>query len=396
MLELKDLTKSFLKGKSKFRAVDSINLKVRRGELAVLIGPSGCGKTTTLKMINRLVEPTSGAIIFRGQSTKKTNHVELRRNIGYVIQSIGLFPHLTIAGNVEIVPRLKKWSQKKKKARTRELLKLVNLDPEIYAHRYPFELSGGEQQRIGVLRALAGEPDLILMDEPFGALDPITRDQLQVEIKELQHSLNKTVVFVTHDMDEALKLADTIVLMKDGQIVQQDSPERMMAHPANDFVREFIGEDRLAPRPNITPVSEVMAPNPLLVGEGTSLKKTLQAMQKEKSDLAVVTKSNQTVAGLVSAGAVQAALHKENRKLGDLLIGGPEDVIRGTATLRDAAVSLRSDARVLCVVDKKDRPLGLLNRSMLLNGVLDLWDRNRSTEKKRKAKFGKTGSESNV
>ncbi|NLJ80913.1 MAG: betaine/proline/choline family ABC transporter ATP-binding protein [Firmicutes bacterium] len=379
MLELKNVTKIFGKGSAEFKAVNSVNLKVRRGELAVLIGPSGCGKTTTLKMINRLVEPTSGQILFRGKCTSESNHVELRRNIGYVIQSIGLFPHLTIAANIEIVPRLKKWSREKRQVRTRELLELVNLDPEIYADRYPSELSGGEQQRIGVLRALAIEPDLILMDEPFGALDPITREQLQVEIKQLQRSLKKTVVFVTHDMDEALKLADTIVLMKDGKIIQRDAPERMMAEPVNDFVREFIGEDRLIPLPNITPVSEVMVTDPLVVSEKTSLQETLRAMQKKRSDFAVVTKANQTAAGIISAGSVQEVLLKKGIKLLDLVGDGPQDgIIRGSTTIRDAAASLTNGAQVLCVVDRNNKPIGLVNRHSLLKGLVDIWDENES------------------
>jgi osmoprotectant transport system ATP-binding protein len=223
MLEIRNLTKMYGEGEEAHLAVDNVNLKVKQGEFVVLIGPSGCGKTTTLKMINRLVDPTSGEILINGTPTSRLNVVELRRNIGYVIQNIGLFPHMTIAANVEIVPKLRKLDKAKRRTRTHELLDMVGLDPDIYASRYPAELSGGQQQRIGVLRALAAEPDLILMDEPFGALDPITRDQLQDEMKDLQQRLNKTIVFVTHDIDEALKLADTIVLMKDGKIVQAAS-----------------------------------------------------------------------------------------------------------------------------------------------------------------------------
>ena len=242
MLQLKNLTKTFGEGEDSHLAVNNVNLDVQQGEFVVLIGPSGCGKTTTLKMINGLEVPTSGDILIHGVSTKDMNVVELRRNIGYVIQNVGLFPHMTIAENVGIVPKLKKMDKPTRQRRTTELLKMVNLDPEVYADRYPGELSGGQQQRIGVLRALAAEPDLILMDEPFGALDPITRDQLQEEMKNLQQRLKKTIVFVTHDMNEALKLADKIVLMRNGKIVQAASPKEMLTNPANDYVREFIGE----------------------------------------------------------------------------------------------------------------------------------------------------------
>lgn len=191
---------------------------------------------------------------------------------------------------------------------------MVGLDPEVYANRYPSELSGGEQQRIGVLRALAVEPDLILMDEPFGALDPITREQLQVEIKQLQRDLNKTIVFVTHDMDEALQLADTVVLMKDGQIVQQASPAEMIAHPANDFVREFIGEERLSDTPDSTPVAKIMAANPLVVKLADDLPSVRRAMEAEQTNIAVVINKPGAVVGLVSKQAIQKALEEKNKK----------------------------------------------------------------------------------
>jgi osmoprotectant transport system ATP-binding protein len=287
MLKLKNLTKVYHSGDEEHVAVDGINLEVKQGEFVILIGPSGCGKTTTLKMINYLEKPTSGEILLNNTPTQHLNVVKLRREIGYVIQDIGLFPHLTIAANIEIVPKLKKMAKNKRRARTRELLEMVGMDPNIYEGRYPAELSGGQQQRIGVLRALAAEPDLILMDEPFGALDPITRDQLQEEIKDLQQRLNKTVVFVTHDMDEALKLADKIVLMRDGIIVQDASPSEMLKNPANDYVREFIGEDRLSPQPDITPVSDVMVSEPLTVPRETSLRDVMSRMKKLRFSSAV-------------------------------------------------------------------------------------------------------------
>ena len=221
----------------------NLNLHIREGQLVVLIGPSGCGKTTTLQLINRLLKAAEGRVLVNGQDISQINPVELRRGIGYVIQEIGLFPHMTIRQNIEIVPKLLGWDQKRRDARAEELIHLVNMEPR-YLDMYPDELSGGQQQRIGLLRALAAEPPIILMDEPFGALDPITRDALQDEIMTLQKKLKKTIVFVTHDMDEALKIADLIVLMKDGEVVQAATPDEMVRNPANEFV-EFIGSHRL-------------------------------------------------------------------------------------------------------------------------------------------------------
>lgn len=219
--------------------LQNINLKFETGQFIALIGTSGCGKTTTLQMINRLIEPSTGTIYIDDMDIRELNPVELRRGIGYVIQEIGLFPHMTIKQNIEVVPKMLKWDKEKMDARSKELLKLVNM-PEECLDRYPSSLSGGQQQRIGVLRALAADAPIILMDEPFGALDPITRSNLQDEIKLLQNKLKKTIVFVTHDMDEAIKIADQIVLMNDGEVVQMSTPQEMLDHPANDFVRDFF------------------------------------------------------------------------------------------------------------------------------------------------------------
>lgn len=223
------------------RAVKSLDMTINEGEFFVLIGPSGCGKTTTLKMINRLNETSDGKILIRDKSIHDYNIHELRRNIGYVLQQIALFPHMTIEENISIVPELKGWDKKKVKARVTELLELVGLDPEQYRNRKPSELSGGQQQRIGVARALAADPPVILMDEPFSALDPISREQLQKDIVALQAKIKKTIVFVTHDMNEALTLGDRVCLMKDGHVVQIGTPEELVNDPANDFVESFLG-----------------------------------------------------------------------------------------------------------------------------------------------------------
>lgn len=220
----------------------NISFDIKQGEFVVLIGPSGCGKTTTLKTINRLIEPDNGKIFIDGKDITKANPVELRRTIGYVIQQIGLFPNMTVEQNISIVPKLLKYPKQKCQEIVQDLLALVDMPYEENAHKYPTELSGGQQQRIGVLRALAASPPIILMDEPFGALDPITRDSLQEEIKRIQKKLKKTIVFVTHDMDEALRLADTIIFMNNGKIVQMASPEEMLQNPADSIIKSFLGK----------------------------------------------------------------------------------------------------------------------------------------------------------
>jgi osmoprotectant transport system ATP-binding protein len=231
-----------------FVAVNDVSFTVAEGQVTVLIGPSGCGKTTSLRMVNRMIEPTDGYIRVQGKPVKSFPAEELRRGIGYVIQSVGLFPHMTVEENIGIVPRLLKWERKRREQRARELLETIGLDPDTYMWKYPDELSGGEAQRIGVARALAANPSILLMDEPFGAVDPLNREVLQNEFLALQQKLKKTVIFVTHDLDEAIRLADTIILMKDGRIVQEDAPERILAAPKNDFVREFVGNDRALKR----------------------------------------------------------------------------------------------------------------------------------------------------
>ncbi len=220
--------------------LEDFDVSIEDGEFFVLVGPSGSGKTTTLKMINRLIEPTDGDIYFNDQRLIEYNLKELRLTIGYVLQQIALFPNLTVAENIELIPEMKHWSKAKRRERTEELLRKVSLPPEEYLHRKPAELSGGEQQRIGILRAIAAKPDIILMDEPFSALDPISKGQLQLLIKELHKELASTVVFVTHDMNEALLLGDRICVMKDGKIVQTDTPEAIKSHPANEFVAQFF------------------------------------------------------------------------------------------------------------------------------------------------------------
>lgn len=250
-------------------AVDQVSFEVKQGEFVVLLGPSGCGKTTLLKMINRLYEPTAGRLLIDGVDARSVPATELRRRIGYVIQQTGLFPHLTIEQNIAIVPQLLKWDRRRIEARIDELLDLVEL-PRSYRKRYPRQLSGGEQQRVGLARALAADPTLMLMDEPFGALDAITRARLQDELLRIQQRLHKTILFVTHDVDEALRLADRLLIMRAGRIVQFDTPLAVLAQPADDFVRDLLSTDDVLRRLSLLTVADALAGN----GDGERLAET--------------------------------------------------------------------------------------------------------------------------
>jgi len=249
MIELDQLTKTFQqKDGTEVRAVDAVSLTVPPGEICVFLGPSGCGKTTTLKMINRLIEPTSGTVRIDGEDTAGIDGVALRRKIGYVIQQIGLFPNMTIEENIMVVPRLLGWDRKQCRERARELIRMVQLDPDKMLKRYPRELSGGQQQRIGVIRALAADAPVLLMDEPFGAVDPINRESIQNEFLQMQRQLGKTVIMVSHDIDEAIKLGDKVAVFRGGRLVQFDHPDALLAHPADDFVQAFVGHDNTLKR----------------------------------------------------------------------------------------------------------------------------------------------------
>lgn len=254
MIKVENITKRF-----KNRTVlKSISFQIEKGEFVSIIGPSGCGKTTLLKMINRLIKPTSGKIYINGENIYDKDPITLRRNMGYVIQQNGLFPHMTIKDNIEIIPKLEKKKSDEIYKRTIELMNMVDLNPDEYLNRYPSELSGGEQQRIGVARAFANDTDIVLMDEPFSALDPITRADLQNELLNLQSKLNKTIVFVTHDMDEALKLSNKICLMKDGEIIQFDKPEKILKEPENEYVESFVGKNRIWDNPEYIRAQDIM------------------------------------------------------------------------------------------------------------------------------------------
>lgn len=255
MITFKDVTKAYPDGTI---AVNQLNMTIEAGECFVLIGPSGCGKTTTMKMVNRLIEPSEGSVSIQQKNIAEVNIDQLRWNIGYVLQQIALFPTMTVAENIAVVPELKKWSKRAIDKRIDQLLTLIGLAPAQFRHRYPRELSGGQQQRVGVARALAADPDILLMDEPFSALDPISREQLQEDIKRLQQTIRKTILFVTHDMEEALKLGDRLCIMKDGNVVQIGTPAQLQEEPANEFVSAFIGnrQTSVTLRQLMTPVEE--------------------------------------------------------------------------------------------------------------------------------------------
>ena len=350
--------------------ISGMSLTVNSGQFAVLIGPSGCGKTTTLKMINRLIEPTAGSISIDGKAIAEMNPVDLRRQIGYVIQQIGLFPNMTIEQNIEVVPRLLKWPKERRAQRTEELLTMVGMDPAEYLSRYPSELSGGQQQRIGVLRALAVSPPLMLMDEPFGALDPITRESLQDEIKRLQAALGITIVFVTHDIDEAVKLADNVVLMKDGKIIQQGSPEWLLSHPANEFVMEFIGKKRLKANYDVDLVREIMNPRVVSVTKDKGISESIELMRQRNVDSLIVVDKGNTLQGIITVATLRAgAGSRQINQIGDLELQ-PCPSISLNAQAREAFDIIISERLpFLVVVDSKKRVRGLVTKTSIVKAL---------------------------
>jgi len=354
-------------------AVDNLNLHIRKGEILILIGPSGCGKTTTMKMINRLIEPTSGKIYIQGEDAGKLDPVELRRNIGYVIQQIGLFPQMTIGENIALVPKLKKWPEQKRRERVEELLHLVGLPPEKFRDKYPFELSGGQQQRVGVARALAADPPIILMDEPFGALDPITREQLQDELLQLQLELQKTIVFVTHDIDEALKLGTRIALIREGKIVQLDTPDRLLRTPENDFVRDFIGRDRLIRQPETLKVEDIMNPNPVTMLPTHGLAEGLDLMRKRRVDSLLIIDRFKKLIGIVTIKDMQQNLNQACQ-LAEIMTSEIITVVEGTGVREALDIMAGKRVGYLPVVDRQGRLKGLITRTSLVNVLAEtLW-----------------------
>lgn len=376
MLKLEHLSKVYRGGK---KAVDDLNIEVEKGEFIAFIGTSGSGKTTALRMINRMIEPTSGTITLNGENLMKKNPVALRRSIGYVIQQIGLMPHMTIRDNITLVPKLLKWSKEKKDQSAETLIDLVDL-PRSYLDMYPAQLSGGQQQRIGVLRALAANQDIILMDEPFGALDPITRDTLQDLMKDLQQRLGKTVIFVTHDMDEAIKLANRICIMHNGQMVQFDTPDNILAAPANDFVREFIGSHRLIQnKPSAKLVDDVMI-KPITISMEKSIDEAILMMVKRRVDTLFVVDGKEHLRGMITVEAITTNRNSTDT-VSDVMTKDIYAVHTGTKLQDTVRRILRRNLNNIPVIDDEKHLVGLVTRANIVDIVYDTIWGDEETEK---------------
>lgn len=344
--------------------IENINLEINKGELVVLIGPSGCGKTTILKMINRLIEPSDGQIKINGTDIEAQDPIELRRNIGYVIQQTGLFIHMTVRENIEIIPRLAKMPVSEIVDRTVKLMETVGL-PEEFLDRYPNHLSGGQQQRVGVARAFAMNPDIILMDEPFSALDPLTRSQLQDELVSLQSKLHKTIVFVTHDMDEAVKIADRICILQGGRILQYDTPENILKNPAHGFVSEFVGSKRIWSSPQLIRAKDIMITSPKTTYPYVPMFKGLEKMRIDKVDSLIVIDEDNHLLGIVRAKSI---LNSADKSLPVETVMTPARV---TADTEENIVSLLEKINGLNisnipVTDRDNRLAGLITNSSLV------------------------------
>lgn len=374
MIRLEKVTKVY--PGAEMPAVAELDLDIHRGEILVLVGPSGCGKSTTLRLINRMIEPSSGRIIFDGEDVTEVNPDLLRRRIGYVIQQVGLFPHQTIAQNIATVPKLLGWDSTRIRTRVDELLELTGLDPSIYRDRYPKELSGGQAQRVGVARALGADPDVLLMDEPFGAIDPITRDRLQNEFLRLQSELRKTIVFVTHDIDEAIKMGDRIaILAEQSRIAQYDTPERILSYPVDDFVSDFIGSGSTLKGLNFERVRDVQLADSFAVVDVTaSPEEARAAFEASEEKWMLVLDAQLRPARWVGSEHLQRP---------DFDIARHGVTVRAkvppNATLHDALEELLlSNAGQACVVDAQERFIGILD----VERLADVLKRMRAEAKK--------------
>lgn len=356
-------------------AVEDVNLSFDKGEFICLIGTSGSGKTTTMRMINRMIDPTKGTIKINGEDIQKKNPVELRRQIGYVIQNIGLMPHMTIRENITLVQRLLKVDKEEQNKTAERMIDLVEL-PRDMLDRYPHELSGGQQQRIGVVRALAADQDIILMDEPFGALDPITRDSLQDLVKDLQERLGKTIVFVTHDMDEALKLSNRIAIMDNGKVIQFDTPENILKNPANEFVEELLGEDRLLQaKPDTTTVGEIMMHTAVSITPEKSLQNAIRLMREKRVDTLLIVDEDNVLKGFVDVETIDRERRRgKATSIGDI-INPKVFYVKEKALVRDSLQRiLKRGVKYVPVVDDSNHLVGILTRVSLVDIIYDvLW-----------------------
>ena len=361
MIEFKNVNKNF---KNK-KVLKDISFNINKGELVSIIGASGCGKTTTLKMINRLINPSSGQILIDGENIASKDIIKLRRNVGYVIQQTGLFPHMTVRENIELISTIEKNDKKKISKKTVELMEMVGLEKDEYLDRYPTELSGGQQQRVGVARAFATNPEVILMDEPFSALDPITRNQLQDELLELQNTLKKTIVFVTHDMDEAIKISDRICIMNEGEIAQYDTPENILKNPSNDFVSEFIGRNRIWSSPEFIRAKDIMIENPVTCFKSSSLLRCIEKMKKNKVESLMVISKGNDLLGIVTAKQIQKMTDRsvllENMMNNKFVTVKPEDTI-----IDILEIVKENKISQIPVVDNEGKLIGIITKSSLV------------------------------
>lgn len=363
LIEFKNIVK-------KYRTKTIINpfsLKIDAGQLVVFIGPSGCGKTTLLKMINKLIQPSAGQIFVNGNDITTMNPIELRRNIGYVIQNTGLFPHMSIKENLELIPKLKGEDPASIEKKTNELLELVGLEPKEYLHRYPKELSGGQQQRIGVARAFSTNSDIILMDEPFSALDPVTRSSLQDELFQMQKELNKTIIFVTHDMDEAIKIADKICILKDGDILQYDTPENILKNPANQFVEDFIGKRRVWNNPELLMAEDIMIQKPVKITAMRTVLQAIEVMKDHKVDSLMVTDKHNILRGLVTLKSIQ--LLNRNLSIEMVMEQNVLSVSEDANLISVLATMNAHKIGYLPVVNSTSQLTGLITRSSILSAL---------------------------
>lgn len=364
MIEFKNISKSYKNNV----VLSDINFKIYDGEIIVLIGPSGCGKTTTLKMINRLIDPSSGQILIDGEDILSKDPIELRRGMGYVIQQTGLFPHMTVRQNIEIIPKLEKKPAEETAENTYRLMKMVGLDPDAYLERYPIQLSGGQLQRIGVARAFATNPNIILMDEPFSALDPITRSGLQDELVNLQAQLKKTIVFVTHDMDEAVKIADRICIMHHGTILQYDKPESILKNPAHGFVSEFVGKNRIWSNPELIYARDIMISSPVTTRPEIPMLKCIEKMRIQKVNSLMVVGENGEFLGTVKAKYILRAENKENAV--KTVMKTPPVIARPTTSIVELLKLVRAnDVSTIPVLDDDNKLIGLITNSSLVTAL---------------------------
>jgi osmoprotectant transport system ATP-binding protein len=368
MIRLEGLTKTF--PGSEEPAVDSLSLEVHEGEIVVFVGPSGCGKTTTMKMINRIIEPSDGRIFLMGEDVTDQDADQLRRRIGYVIQQIGLFPHMTIADNIATVPKMLGWDKQRISERTDELLEMVSIDPKRFKNRYPKELSGGQMQRVGVVRAMAADPPVMLMDEPFGAIDPITRERLQDEFLRLQQDIKKTIVFVTHDIDEAIKMGDRIAILgEQARIAQYDTPETILTDPASEFVEDFIGSGATIKRLSLSSVEDIETTNWPVIQESAGLEEAQRVMRESGRDYVLMLDGESRPQSWVSLE--EAESHGTGSLNGS---GRPaEAVVRADASLYDTLDTMITSYKgSAIVVDESGVYKGVVDFDAVLEAINEM------------------------